>query len=69
MTTNVTSVLQAGFGGFGPVHLEAWHRLRANVWIVDPDPGARARATAHLPAGRVLADFARRSTMWPWSMS
>ena len=53
----VTSVLQAGFGGFGPVHLEAWHRLRAKVWIVDPDPGARARATAHLPAGRVLADF------------
>ena len=43
MTTTATSVLQVGVGGFGPVHLEAWHRLRVEVWIVDPDPGARPR--------------------------
>jgi predicted dehydrogenase len=57
MTKSATSVLQVGFGGFGPVHLEAWHRLRADVWIADPDASARARAIAHVPAGRVLADF------------
>jgi hypothetical protein len=39
MTPTATSVLQVGFGGFGPTHLEAWRRLRADVWIADPDPG------------------------------
>jgi predicted dehydrogenase len=57
MTAIPTPVLQVGFGGFGPLHLEAWRRLRAEVWIVDPDPGARARAASHLPAERVVTDF------------
>jgi predicted dehydrogenase len=51
------SILQVGFGGFGPVHLEAWRRLEAEVWIADPDAAARARAATRLPAGRVLPDF------------
>jgi predicted dehydrogenase len=46
-----------GFGGFGPVHLEAWRRLKADLWIADPDRGARARAATHLPAARVVADW------------
>jgi predicted dehydrogenase len=50
-------VLQVGFGGFGPTHLEAWRRLRADVWIADPDAGARARAAVHLLPERVVADW------------
>lgn len=57
MGTTGPSVLQVGFGGFGPTHLEAWRRLRADLWIADPDPRARDRATAHLPAERVVADW------------
>jgi predicted dehydrogenase len=57
MTASSTAVLQVGFGGFGPVHLEAWRRLKADLWIADPDPGARARAATHLPAMRVVADW------------
>ena len=56
MTAIPISLLQVGCGGFGPVHLAAWRRLRAEVWIADPDPGARARAAAHLPAERMVAD-------------
>jgi len=36
MTATPTSVLQMGFGGFSAVHLEAWRRLRADVWIWRP---------------------------------
>jgi predicted dehydrogenase len=53
-------VLQAGFGAFGPVHLEAWLRLGCGdgLWLADPDPAARARAAAwNLPAERVVADY------------
>jgi hypothetical protein len=57
MTTTATSVLQVGFGDLGPTHLEAWRRLRADVWIADPDPGARARAATYLPTERLVADF------------
>lgn len=57
MIATSTSVLQIGFGGFGPVHLEAWRRLKADLWIADPDLGARARAAIHLPDGQVLADY------------
>jgi predicted dehydrogenase len=57
MTATSTSVLQIGFGGFGPTHLKAWRRLEADLWIADPDPGARQRAAMHLPAGRVVADW------------
>jgi predicted dehydrogenase len=51
------AVLQVGFGGFGATHLDAWRRLKADLWIADPDPDARARAAASLPAGRVVADY------------
>lgn len=53
-------VLQVGCGSFGPTHLEAWRRLglRASLWVADPDPEARARATASdVPAERIVADF------------
>jgi predicted dehydrogenase len=53
-------VLQVGFGGFGPVHLQAWLRLGFGdrLWVADPDPAARARVAAfNLPAERVVADF------------
>jgi predicted dehydrogenase len=50
------AVLQVGFGGFGPTHLDAWRRLNADLWIADPDSGARARAAASLPPARVVAD-------------
>jgi predicted dehydrogenase len=53
-------VLQVGFGGFGPVHLQAWLRLGlgGRLWVADPDPAARARAGAfNLPAERLLADY------------
>jgi predicted dehydrogenase len=57
MSAGATTILQVGFGGFGGVHLEAWRRLGADVWIADPDPGARARAARSLPAARVVADY------------
>jgi predicted dehydrogenase len=57
MSKTSTSVLQVGFGGFGPVHLEAWRRVAADLWVADPDPGARARAATRLPAARVVADY------------
>jgi len=53
-------VLQAGYGAFGPVHLEAWLRLGFGdrLWLADPDPAARARAAVwNLPPERVVADF------------
>lgn len=53
-------VLQVGFGGFGPVHLQAWLRLGlgGRLWVADPDPAARARAGAfNLPAERLVADY------------
>ena len=49
-----------GFGGFGPVHLQAWLKLGfgERLWIADPDEEARARTGAfNLPAERVVADF------------
>jgi UDP-N-acetylglucosamine 3-dehydrogenase len=55
-----TRVLQAGYGAFGPVHLEAWLRLGCGgqLWLADPDPAARDRAAAwNLPQDRVVADF------------
>jgi UDP-N-acetylglucosamine 3-dehydrogenase len=57
MTANAISVLQVGFGGFGPTHLEAWQRHEADLWVADLDPAARARAANRLPAGRVVADY------------
>jgi UDP-N-acetylglucosamine 3-dehydrogenase len=54
------SVLQIGFGAFGPAHLEAWLRLGFGdrLWVSDSDPEARARAAAYnLPAERIVADF------------
>jgi len=58
-STPASSVLQVGFGGFGPVHLQAWlHRgFGPRLWIADPDPGARARAATHLPAERIVTDY------------
>lgn len=53
-------VLQVGFGGFGPVHLQAWFRLGGaeKLWVADPDPAARERARRFdLPPERVVADF------------
>jgi predicted dehydrogenase len=51
------AVVQVGFGGFGPTHLDAWRRLNADLWIADPDSDARARAARSVPAERVVADF------------
>ncbi len=59
-TGTVVDVLQVGFGGFGPVHLDAWCQLgcRDVLWVADPDPGARKRAFAcGLPADRLVADY------------
>jgi predicted dehydrogenase len=59
-SADARSVLQIGFGAFGPVHLEAWLRLGFGdrLWLADPDPEIRARAAAYnLPAERILADF------------
>lgn len=56
----IGDVLQVGFGGFGPVHLEAWCKLgfRDRLWIADPDPKARERALDYgLPADRLIADY------------
>lgn len=53
-------VLQVGFGGFGPVHLDAWCQLgfRDFLWVADLDPNARERALSYgLPAERVIADY------------
>jgi len=58
--SSTRSILQVGFGGFGPVHLQAWFRLRCagRLWLADPDPSARERAQAfNLPPERVVADF------------
>jgi predicted dehydrogenase len=53
-------VLQAGFGAFGPVHLQAWLRLvpQDHVWIADPDPAAATRAARFgIAANRVVPDL------------
>lgn len=60
VTELTASVLQVGFGGFGPVHLEAWCQLgfRDRLWIADPDLNARKRALGYgLPADRLIADY------------
>lgn len=51
-------VAQAGFGAFGPIHLQAWLRIvhRDDLWVVDPDPAARRRALAAGLAPERLAD-------------
>jgi predicted dehydrogenase len=60
MSATSTSVLQVGFGSFGPTHLEAWRRLRADLWIADPDAGARARvALDHVALVDVVTPTAR----------
>jgi predicted dehydrogenase len=54
------SVLQVGFGGFGPIHLQAWFRLGGadRLWVADPDPAARARAGAFgLQSDRIVAHY------------
>jgi predicted dehydrogenase len=53
-------VLQVGFGGFGPTHLQAWFRLGlgGSLWVADPDPAARERAGAfNLPGAHLVADY------------
>ena len=53
-------ILQIGFGGFGPVHLDAWCRLgyRDRVWVADPDPAARLLAEGQgVPASHIVADY------------
>jgi predicted dehydrogenase len=52
-------VLQVGFGGFGPAHIEAWRRLGfgSSLVVADPDAAARARAAGFgLPDDRLVAD-------------
>ena len=58
--TSGIRVLLAGFGAFGPVHLQAWLRLvdPGGIWIADPDPGARERAgRLGIPPARVVGDL------------
>ncbi|HET6522670.1 MAG TPA: Gfo/Idh/MocA family oxidoreductase, partial [Geminicoccaceae bacterium] len=53
-------VLQIGCGGFGQVHLQAWYALGLGdaLYVADPDPLARERATRlNLPPERIAADF------------
>jgi len=57
----VTAVLQLGFGNFGPTHLAAWRSLGLGdaLYIVDPDPAARARCRAlGQPEDRIAGDAA-----------
>ena len=55
------TVAQVGFGAFGPIHLQAWLRLvaRDRLWLVDPDPMARARAAVFgVAEDRLAGDLA-----------
>lgn len=60
MPDGAPRILQIGFGGFGPTHLDAWRALGLadRLTIADPDPGAQARCRdLGLPAGRIVADY------------
>lgn len=53
------TVLIAGCGAFGPVHIEAWRRLGfgTRLIVADPDPVARARALSLCPEAQSVADW------------
>ncbi len=54
------SVLQIGFGGFGPAHLKAWTALGlgGHLHVADPSPAARDACRRHgLPDERIGADY------------
>ncbi len=51
-------ILQIGYGAFGPVHARAWRAAGiADLVVADPDPAARARATADDPRLNLVEDY------------
>jgi predicted dehydrogenase len=59
MTAIRRTILQIGFGNFGPTHLAAWRSLGLadGLYVVDPDRAARRRCLdLGLPGERVGAD-------------
>ena len=54
------TILQVGFGNFGPTHLAAWRKLGMDggLFVADPHPYARARCLNEgLPEDRFGFDF------------
>lgn len=53
------TVLIAGCGAFGPVHIEAWRRLGfgARLIVADPNPEARTRALSLCPDATTVVDW------------
>ena len=54
------SILQIGFGNFGPIHLAAWRSLGLadGLYVVDPDAQARRRCLEFgLPGERISAEI------------